>query len=346
VTPPLVSVVIPHYNGVQILDRCLASLSAATYPRLEIIVVDNGSTDGSADFVLRNYPRVRVLGLGVNRGFAGGCNAGISAAAGELVCILNNDTVHEPDWLDHLVRVLVRCKGIAAVQPKIISYQNRKKFDYSGACGGHIDWFGFPFARGRLFDSLENDYGQYDDQAEIFWASGTAFLAWRKELIRAGLFHDWYFAHMEEIDLQWRLHLMGGRILAVPEAVVYHHSGYTLKTGSWSKIYLNHRNSLVMIACNYSIPTLACLLPLRLLLDLAAGVKSLVSGDFKRAAAIPLALAWLVAHPRRLKRARAAAQRVRRVSDAAVMAKMYNRSISLDYYIGGVRRYQQLKSWM
>ena len=343
---PLVSVIIPHHNGIEILNQCLASLAAATYPRIETMVVDNGSSDRSADFVRRHYPDVHLLELGCNRGFAGGCNSGIRAAAGELVCILNNDTVQEPDWLDHLVRVLICDDALAVVQPKIISFQERRRFDYSGAGGGQIDLFGYPFARGRLFEEVEVDEGQYDEEADIFWASGTAMLAKRKILVRAGLFSEWFFAHMEEIDLQWRLHSMGYRIRVVPSAVVYHHSGYTLKTGSWRKIYLNHRNNLLMVACNYETPALLAFFPLRLLLEFASWLMSLARADFKRALAIPLALVWLVLHPQILIKGRYQVRRLRRVSDEAVIRKMYKAPVAFDYFFGRIRRYEQLKKWI
>jgi hypothetical protein len=175
-THPLVSVVIPHYGGTEILGECLVSLNKCSYPSLEIIVVDNDSPDDSVQFIKSNFSEVNLIQSEYNRGFAGGCNFGVQHAKGEYLLILNNDTTHESDWIGHLVTMMESNRKISAVQPKILNYDNRDYFDYAGACGGFMDKYCFPFARGRIFNTVEKDEGQYDEAIQIFWASGTAFL--------------------------------------------------------------------------------------------------------------------------------------------------------------------------
>jgi GT2 family glycosyltransferase len=332
---PLVSVIIPHYNGIGILKECLDSLSRTSYPAKEIIVVDNASTDGSEQFVSGHYPYVRLIRLDRNLGFAGGCNTGIRAARGDLVCILNNDTTHDPLWLDRLVDLLLSSEEVAVVQPKILSSGDRTLFDYSGACGGLIDIFGYPFARGRIFETIEADEGQYDQVRDIFWASGTAFLAKKAILLQAGLFDDRFFAHMEEIDLQWRLHLLGKSVKVEPGAVVYHHSGYTLGAESFLKKYLNHRNNLFMILANYSGWMLSFIFPVRILLEWMSLVSSLIRGDWSRSAAILRSMLWILTHIHLIVKKRRVTRSCRRLSDRSVMRKMYRGSLPIDYYIFG-----------
>ncbi len=264
----------------------------------------------------------------------GGCNVGIRAAQAPFVLILNNDTIHQPGWLELLLQKLTAYPDLAAVQPKILSWQKRNQFDYSGAAGGELDIFGFPFARGRIFEHIETDNGQYDNLPDrIFWASGTAFLARRELLLEAGLFDETFFAHMEEIDLQWRLQLMGYAIAVEPRAVIWHRSGFTLGAEAPFKKYLNHRNSLLMFLTNYKPLLTAYLLPFRILLDWLALAFSLMQFDFGRAGAILKAHGWIMLHPHIVYRRRRQVKVLRRVSDTAIMKKLYRGSVALGYYL-------------
>lgn len=331
--PPFISIVIPHYNGIKILNDCLTSLSQSTYENFEIVLVDNASTDGSDDFVKKNFPDVRIIQNTVNLGFAGGCNVGILNASADLVLVLNNDTIHKPDWIDFLVDAIQQDEKIAAVQPKLLSYHNRAQFDYSGGCGGFLDKYGFPLVRGRVFDTLEKDVAQYEDVIDIFWASGTAFLARKEDILHAGLFDETFFAHMEEIDLDWRLHLMDKRIVVQPKAVVYHHSGYTLSAQSLRKKYLNHRNSFLMVLANYSLMSLIPILPVRLLLELLAFGWSMLTGDINRAAAIIKSLAWIVLHPGVVAKKRRKTAKIRIINDRDLTPHFIRGSVSLGYFL-------------
>lgn len=271
---PTVDVIIPHFNGVEILDKCLASLEKATYPNLSVIIVDNGTVDESLKLASEKYKRIKILSAGKNLGYAGGCNFGFRRTRGKYAVFLNNDTEQEPDWLERLVEVAEKDDRIAAVQPKLLSMQARQRgekvFDYAGAAGGMLDALGYPYARGRVFNSVEVDKGQYDTVTEIFWASGAAMMVRRSVVEELGAFDDDFFAHMEEIDLCWRMKLAGYRVVSVPDAVVYHYGGATLAAGNPRKIYLNHRNNLMMIVKNASLGRLLWLLPVRIILELAS----------------------------------------------------------------------------
>lgn len=338
-----VSVIIPHYNGEEILKDCLASLFTTTELPLEVFLVDNGSSDNSLLMVQENFPDVIVLEQQENLGFAGGCNVGIEAATSDYVLILNNDTTHADKWIEHLVETLESDKQIASVQPKLLSFQRPEYYDYSGANGGEMDIFGFPFARGRFFHHIEKDEDQYDRlDNEVVWASGTAFLGRRKLLLQAGMFDNTFFAHMEEIDLDWRLRLMGYKIAVNPKSVIYHRSGFTLGAESPFKKYLNHRNSLYMLIANYKCATLLYILPVRILLDYLALVDSLLKRDSGRVMAIFKAHFWVLGHMGMIGKKRKKVKQLRKVTDKEIMKKFYKGSIALSSFLFGKNKYSDL----
>jgi len=338
-----ITVIIPHYNGEDILRDCLVSLFETTSLPVQVLLVDNNSSDDSVAMVQREFPRVKILKQTENLGFAGGCNIGIKAAKTPYVLILNNDTVHREGWLELLLEKIESDEKIAVVQPKIMSFQQREYFDYSGACGGEMDIFGFPFAHGRIVEFVEKDDGQYDQFYDrIFWASGTAMLAKRDIIIRAGLFDDVFFAHMEEVDLQWRIQLMGYDVAVEPRAVIWHRSGFTLGAESPFKKYLNHRNSLLMLLANYRAIMTLYIFPIRLLLDYMALGFSLLKGDLGRVTAIIKAHFWILFHPGQIFRKRRLVKSIRKVFDKHIMRRLYHGSIALGFYLFGKRRYLDL----
>ncbi|HEX9653109.1 MAG TPA: glycosyltransferase family 2 protein [bacterium] len=340
---PLVSIIIPHFNGKEILSRCLDSLATTEYANKEIIVVDNASTDGSADEVRRAHPEIRLVRNRENRGYAGGCNSGLPSAHGEYLLFLNNDTEVEPNWLTNLIEFCEQDHRIAACQPKLLSGHNRAVFDYAGAAGGEIDIFGYPFARGRIFFTCERDDGQYDGGGDIFWASGAAIIVRKVALQRVGSFDEDFFAHMEEIDLNWRFHLAGYRVLAAPSARVYHNAGSTLQPDSPEKILLNHRNNLIMILKNYELKNLLWIFPIRIFFEILTLFYSLLKLDRLRAKAVVAALVFVAAHAKQIREKRRAVQSLRRIPDRRIFGKMYRGSILLAYFVRGIRRYQDLK---
>ncbi len=331
-----VSIIIPHFNGIEILDACLRSLEQTTYPDIEIILVDNASSDDSVKHVRQHFQQVRIIQNEKNLGFAGGSNRGLEQATGDYLLVLNNDTTHDPGWIEPLVKALDDDPQAAAVQPKILSAQHPECFDYAGGAGGMLDMLGFPFALGRIFTTLEEDKGQYDDPREIFWASGTALLFRKSALDEVGMFDEDFFAHMEEIDLCWRLQNAGWKIVNAPDARILHHSGWTLPPDRYLKKYLNHRNNLIMMMKNYPFAYLAFTLPARIALEGVAIVFSALIGDWKRIGAILHAFAWNLLHPWLILRKHMQVRRLRRDQGVRrTVQRMYRGSIFFQYFLAG-----------
>ncbi len=239
-------VVILNWNGADYLSRFLPKVKATLPEWADVVVADNGSTDLSEQ-VVRSVGDVEWLPLGENYGFAEGYNRALEGMAGEVFVLLNSDVEPREGWLEPLVERLESSPEIAAVQPKILSYADPTKFEYAGAAGGHLDRYGYPFCRGRIMDSVEKDSGQYDSAEQVFWASGACMAVKAEAWRRAGGLDGSFFAHMEEIDLCWRLQIMGLEVWAEPRSSVLHIGGGTLPTNSPRKIYLNFRNSLLML---------------------------------------------------------------------------------------------------
>jgi len=338
---PLVSVVIPHWRGATILLRCLQSLRTTTYQPLEILLIDNGCDDGSVAQAAAQFPEIKVVAGAVNRGFAGGCNLGLRASRGKYVALLNNDAVVTANWLAPMVAAMERDDRLAACQPKILALSPPQHFDYAGAAGGYLDWLGYPFCRGRIFFTLETDHGQYDDEADIFWASGACCLLRQSALGETGLLDESFFAHMEEIDLNWRMHLAGYHVGVTPSAVVYHQAGSTLQADSPRKVYLNHRNSLIMLLKNDDAIRLCAVLPLRLVLDLLAALHLLLRRHLVHAAMVLRAYGYLLTHVPTLRRQRHESRRLRRLA-AAMRHKFYGRSIVWQYFMRRRRHFSEL----
>jgi len=273
---PTVDIIIPHFKRRDMLERCLDSLAETRYPSMGIIVVDNGGTEAGLVFLVKRYRNARLLRLPQNRGYAGGCNHGLQHSTADYVVFMNDDTEHDPLWLEQLVRKALEDERIAALQPKILSLkpyrQGKKVFDYAGAAGGMIDRLGYPWCLGRTFSAIEQDSGQYDVGQDIFWASGVAMFVKRAVAVELGGFDEDFFMQMEEIDLSWRMKLAGYRVCSVPSSVVLHEGGASLSAGSPDKVFFNHRNNMTMLLKNRSIVSLMWVLPLRLLLEVAAAL--------------------------------------------------------------------------
>lgn len=257
----------------------MPSVLASTYPNSEIILADNGSTDDSLKFLETSYPEIRLIRFNHNYGFAKGYNEALKQVESDYYMILNSDVEVDPGWLLPMVDLLENDPAIAACQPKILSFKNKKTFEYAGAAGGWLDKYGYPFAKGRIFDICEEDYGQYNQTEPIFWASGAALF------IRAKVFHEmegfdeYFFAHQEEIDLCWRMQLSGYKIYSCPEAIVHHIGGGTLPRGNSLKTYLNFRNNRIMLSKNLPFVKKLWVMPVRNLLDALSAWKGLLTGD-------------------------------------------------------------------
>ena len=339
---PLVSIIIPHWNGVDVIAECLESLQKTTYQNLEIIVVDNKSIDDSIERIRNNFKNIIIFENEQNEGYAGGCNRGSEIAKGEYLLFLNNDTIHEPNWIEPLVQLLEDNKNIAAVQPKILNYYKKNLFDYAGGAGGLLDILIFPFARGRIFNEQELDTNQYNKNMEIFWASGTAFLVRKSAFETAGKFDELFFAHMEEIDLCWRFHLLGLDVWSETNSIIFHKNAVSLPMYTEMKYYLNHRNSLIMLLSNYSFPLAIYILPIRWALDIVAIIYATLNGDLKHIKGIAKAHAWIAFHPRKLFIKRRKVKAIRKAKDKIVLRKMYKESIVFAHYILKKNRYSEL----
>lgn len=241
------AVVILNWNGREHLEQFLPSVVKHTPRQVRIIVADNGSTDDSVEWINKSYPDVEIILLGENHGFAKGYNIALEQVDAECFVLLNSDIEVTEGWLEPLVATITNNQDVGAVAPKLRSYGYRDKFEYAGAAGGYIDILGYPFCRGRILSTLESDSGQYDDKREIFWASGAAFCCRAELFRRMGGFDADFFAHMEEIDLCWRMQLAGYKVMVEPRSVVYHLGGGTLPNDSPRKLYLNYRNNLMML---------------------------------------------------------------------------------------------------
>jgi len=276
---PSIAIVILNWNGRKYLEKFLPFVTASTYPGAEVIVADNASTDDSLAWLAEKYPRLRVIAMDKNRGFAGGYNTALREVKSDYYVLLNSDVEVQPGWIEPIMDLMEKDATIGACQPKLLMYDDRASFEYAGAAGGWLDYLGYPFAKGRVFDVCEKDKGQYDVSEPIFWASGAALF------IRAGLYHelkgldDRFFAHQEEIDLCWRIQLAGYKVYSCPASVVYHVGGGTLPKGNERKVFLNFRNNLIMMAKNLPFGQVVWKIPFRFFLDSISAWKSLFAGE-------------------------------------------------------------------
>lgn len=283
---PSVAVVILNWNGIKLLEQFIPALLQYTPSWVQLIIGDNASTDQSVDFLRREYPRLRIIQNDVNYGYAEGYNKVLEQVDASYFILLNSDVEVSQGWIEPVIEYLEAHKDVAVCQPKIRSWHNKSDFEYAGAAGGFMDKFGYFFCRGRLFDCLEADKNQYDDACEIFWASGAAFFIRADWFRKAGGFDSMLFAHMEEIDLCWRLKLLGQKIAYVPGSTVYHVGGGTLSKLSPTKTYLNFRNNLILLFKNMEPGSKLRILAIRFFLDYLAWLRFIALLQFKHAFAI------------------------------------------------------------
>jgi GT2 family glycosyltransferase len=332
---PHVSIVIVTWNGRPLLERFLPSVLATDYPAFEVVVADNASTDGTPEWLAQAHPSVRVIRHPENWLFARGNNAAVAQTAGELICLLNNDVEVQPDWLRPLVDSLVGDPEVAAVQPKLLQHSDRRRFEYAGAAGGFLDSYAYPFARGRLFSTLEEDTGQYDDARDVSWATGACMLVRRDAWDAAGGLDERFGMHMEEIDLCWRLWRAGWRVRVQPASHAWHLGGASLPHGDPRKTRLNFRNSLLMLYKNSRASDWPRLRRARRLLDGLAAARMLVGGDRAGAAAVRQAWREFGALAPHYAGARPA-------EDERCAMPMYGGSVVVDYFLRGRRRFDEM----
>lgn len=333
-----VAVVILNYNGADMLHRFLSSVVNYS-PEADIVVADNASTDNSLQLLENEFPDVHVIKLDKNYGFAEGYNRALAQVEAEYYILLNSDVEVTENWIAPMLQYLSNNKNVVACQPKLLDYNNKSFFEYAGASGGFIDIYGYPFCRGRIFNSIEEDKGQYNTVQNIFWATGAALMVRSNEFRTVGGFDGRFFAHMEEVDLCWRLKSRGHSIVCVPASVIYHVGGATLNRSNPHKTFLNFRNNLLMLYKNLPTTELSKVMFIRYILDMVAAFKFLISGSLSECKAV------FKAHSefRRLK-SDFFADRTLNISKVTVdsIPERVGYSILWKYYIKGVRNFIDL----
>lgn len=336
---PRVAVVILNWNGTSYLEKFLPSFIQHSRGA-QVIVADNASTDNSVAFVKVNYPDVQVIVNAANHGFAGGYNEALKQVDADIFILVNSDVEVTSGWIQPVVQLMQADSGIAACQPKILDLNNRATFEYAGAAGGYIDKYCYPFCRGRLFNTLETDAAQYNDAREVFWATGACMFVRAQPFWEAGGFDADYFAHMEEIDLCWRLKNLGHKIYVQPASVIYHLGGGTLSKISPRKTYLNFRNNLVTFTKNHSSRYLFFKILYRMILDGVAAFKFLADGSGRHFMAVIRAhFAYYGMLGSTLKKRRAFRQKPG-FRDATTC--IYKHNVVYQYYIKGIRLFSEL----
>lgn len=334
VSSPAVSIVIVTWNGKELLERFLPSVRKTEFPRIEIVIADNASTDGTAEWLAEAAPEVRVIQHPENWLFAQGNNEAIRQTNAPYVCLLNNDVEVPTDWLEPLVSVLDANPDVAAVQPKLLQHSDRSRFEYAGACGGFIDKLGYPFARGRLFSTMEFDEGQYNEPRDVSWATGACLLMRRSAFDAAGGLDEAFGMHMEEIDLCLRFWRAGMRVRVEPTSTVYHLGGASLSKGSPRKTYLNFRNNLLMLYKNTPLQAWPGIFRTRKLMDSLAIARGLIGGGLAESRAIR--------HAYRDASSMFAQYREDRPVEASTATPIYQGSIVIDYYLKRRRHFSDL----
>jgi Predicted glycosyltransferases len=334
------AVVILSYNGRKWHELFLPAIVAEAETGYDVVVVDNASTDDTLQYVQQNFPTVKTLQIAVNRGFANGYYEALKQIQAKYYVLLSADFEVTQGWFPPLINAMQRYSGLAACQPKIRYWKEREYFEYAGAAGGFMDKYGYLFCRGRMFNDLEKDHGQYNDDIEVFWASGGCLM------VRADLYHKMggldpdFYAHMEEVDLCWRLKNAGYKIGYIGQSTVYHVGGSVISYGSPQKLYYNFRNSLILMLKNERTGRLLWLFPFRLVLDGIAGAKLFVSGRFNECFTI------LKAHfnfygnlGKWLKRRREAKKLITHRNETGIT----HRSVVWDYFVIGKKEFSKLK---
>jgi len=326
-----VAVVILNWNGLEHLQRYIPSVVKHS-EIAQIYVADNNSSDDSVAYIQNEYPEIKIIQNKENGGFAKGYNDALKELTEDYFILLNSDVEVSENWISPILEYLEQNPKAVIAQPKILSYREKSKFEYAGAGGGFIDYLGYPFCQGRIFQSMEEDRGQFDEIKEVFWATGACMFISREIFWKVGGFDERYFAHMEEIDLCWRVKNLGYQIYVVPESTVYHLGGGTMKNSNPKKTFLNFRNSLLTLYKNDRSPYRRLKILARLVLDGLAFFKLLIDSGFKHAMTIPKA--HFSFYTMRKKRSE--------YTDVN-MKGMYNGSIVIAHFFKGKSQFLALK---
>lgn len=332
-----VAVVILNWNGRKFLEQFLPCVVKNSKDQAEVIIADNASTDDSVDFIKKEFPGIRIIQNKTNSGFAKGYNDALSQVDAKYYVLLNSDIEVTPNWIKPVIDIMESDELIAACQPKLRSFYERDKFEYAGAAGGFIDKYGYPFCRGRVFQTIETDKGQYDDTAEIFWATGACMFVRSDVYRKLGGLDKRFFAHMEEIDFCWRAKNQGYKIMYCPDSTVYHVGGGTLPKKSWRKTYLNMRNNNIMLYKNLPHNRILKVFAARLVLDCAAAFKFLIDGGIMDMIAVVKAHWKFFYMLKQLK-----PEKKKTVHHE--VTKIYRKNLVVEYFLKGKRKFSDLNS--
>ena len=335
-----VAVVILNWNGVDMMRRFMPSVFENSKDEAVVYVADNCSTDNSIEMLEKEYPEVRIIRLEKNWGFAEGYNKALAQIDAEYYVLLNSDVEVTPGWLTPIIKFMDEHEDVAVCQPKLLSYFHKNQFEYAGAAGGFIDKFGYPFCRGRLFDVVEEDKGQYDSRMELFWATGACLFIRSADYNNVGGLDGRFFAHCEEIDMCWRLRLLGRKIYCIPESVVYHWGGGTLPKTNSRKTFLNFRNNLTMLYKNLPDNELKKVMRYRFFMDyLAAFATLLLNRNIEDFKAIYRARKAFSEWKKDFEKDR------HNIQSSAVLKSIpqrYNISVVWKYHIKGIKQFSKL----
>jgi len=329
-TQAKIAVVILNYNGIHWLKKFLQDVVIKS-PEAQVYVADNASTDDSVTYLKNSFPDVKLIENKNNTGYSGGYNFALQNICADYYILLNSDVEVSDNWIMPIINQMEKDQNIAACQPKIKQFDDKEYFEYAGASGGFLDKYGFPFCRGRIFDTLEKDRGQYDNPLEVFWATGACLFIRATSFHKVDGFDPDFFAHMEEIDLCWRLKNLGYKIMCIPQSTVYHVGGGTLNQGNTFKTYLNYRNNLFMLYKNLEKNKLKTIF-IRLTLDGISSAKFILEGK-------PLhILSILKAHIDFYK----SIKKFRKKRATQFNAKLYPDSIVFSYFMKNKKEFNQL----
>ncbi len=334
---PQVAIVILNWNGRAFLSKFLPGVLQSSYPNKRLIVADNASTDDSISFLQQHFPQVEIISNEKNEGFAKGYNSALKKVNSDYYVLLNSDVEVAQNWIGPVIALMESDPKIAACQPKLLSYNQPSFFEYAGACGGWIDRFGYPFTRGRIFETCEEDKGQYDKASPCFWATGAAMFVRAQVFHELGGFDEYFFAHQEEIDLCWRMHAAGYSVYVEPASVVYHVGGGTLPKGNSRKTYLNYRNNMILLHKNLPMAKKLWIIPVRIMLNGIAALKGVLGGNPGYLIAIAKAhrhyIAWIFTKKKTTKAQKISLENI---------AGFYKGNLLWDYFIRKKKTFSEI----
>ncbi len=334
-------ILIVHLNGEEIIRNCLSSIMKNTQD-FKVYLMLNSTTDKSEEVVRKNFPKVNIIKSEKLLGFAEASNRLAELSKSEYIVFLNNDTEVSKDWLKEMLRTIKRNKNCIACQPKVKSLKEKNKFEYAGAGGGFIDIYGYPFARGRVFDYIEEDKGQYNDERRVFWGCGVCLLVKRKDYFDIGGFDESLFMYGEETDFCWRTNIYGKEVWYSPKSVIYHIGSFSIGHGknSLKKDYYHSRNHLILLIKNYSAKNLIKIMPVRILLEAISAVRFFPN---KTLASILTLITLPFYYFTYLRKQRKKIQLNRSVKDEELFHLFYMKSIALSHFLGGKNKFSEIK---